>query len=266
MDRHSLKNAAKFTRNPLGIIGLLLVLVYGIFLLATSTQAFSETQKIILLCFAVGYPIIIIYILFVLVTKHHEKLYSPLDFENADSFERIVELKFSNLKKDIESEIDDSVATSLKGKVEELEESFRKEVFFLRAAINLDMGLYEKSLDAANESLNIGFSTNAYIWKAMALKRLGRLQEAHSIINECIESGKYDSEYKGTLFYNRACYSCLIGYSRESVFDDLSIAFEASSGLKRIASMDEDFARIGDDPTFKELIVKKDQETHDFPG
>jgi hypothetical protein len=128
MDNFIFKNPEKFTKNPLGLIGLLLVVVYGISMLATSMQTFNDTQKSILLAFMVGYPVFVLIALYLLVTKHHEKLYFPLDFKNANSFEHhIVEMKFNRLYGKVEEKIDRTITEELEKKLADLDLKFRYE-------------------------------------------------------------------------------------------------------------------------------------------
>lgn len=78
--------AEKLSKNPLGIIALFIVLVYA---LGTSTLIFSsipyELQKILVL-FLVIFPVLVLIIFYLLVTKHHDKLYSPSDYKDEKHF------------------------------------------------------------------------------------------------------------------------------------------------------------------------------------
>lgn len=75
-----------FLRNPIGIIGFFLVLVEAIASLVVVNSSLSETQNTILVCFLVVFPCLVLLVFFILVTAHHEKLYSPLDYRNDDNF------------------------------------------------------------------------------------------------------------------------------------------------------------------------------------
>ena len=83
--------AIKLARNPLGILALLVVLVYGIAGYAASSSAFQPGERIILVWFMVLFPLIVLFTLYQLVTKHHDKLYAPSDFTNEDNFVRLLE-------------------------------------------------------------------------------------------------------------------------------------------------------------------------------
>jgi hypothetical protein len=79
--------AQKLSRNPLGIIALFIVLIYGI---ACLTFSFSKNIPVDFLrwfCwFIIVYPLIVLAIFFILVTKHHTKLYAPRDFQRPEDF------------------------------------------------------------------------------------------------------------------------------------------------------------------------------------
>jgi len=79
--------AHKLARNPLGIIALFIVLIYGI---ACLTLGFSRNlpQNVILyfVLFITVYPFIVLFVFYRLVTKHHTKLYAPEDFPRPEDF------------------------------------------------------------------------------------------------------------------------------------------------------------------------------------
>lgn len=85
-----LKTARRMTRNPLGIIGLFIALVYGIagLVLSFSAQHLAESERLALVCFLVVFPFAILAAFFRLVTHHHWKLYAPFDFPDKDGFYR----------------------------------------------------------------------------------------------------------------------------------------------------------------------------------
>lgn len=84
-----MKNLGNFTRNPLGIIGLFIILIYSIAGLVISSSfrylhGNWERQPIIF--FIVIFPFVVLWIFYILVTKHNVKLYSPQDFDNQEGF------------------------------------------------------------------------------------------------------------------------------------------------------------------------------------
>ena len=81
-------SAKALTKNPLGVIGLFIVLVYGfaclVLGLGVSHLEASEKQPII--WFIVLFPVLILGVFYRLVTKYHKKLYAPSDFRDEKNF------------------------------------------------------------------------------------------------------------------------------------------------------------------------------------
>ena len=79
--------AQRLSRNPLGIIALFIVLIYGI---ACLTFGFSKNLSSLAISFFVAfiliYPLIVLLVFYNLVTKHHTKLYAPQDFPRPEDF------------------------------------------------------------------------------------------------------------------------------------------------------------------------------------
>ncbi len=100
------ETAGKLARNPLGIIALFIVLVYGIagVVLNVSSEFLSESQKSILVWFLVVFPFIVFIGFLWLVSKHHTKLYAPTDYKDEEGFFRSLtpEEKKQKIKKEVE--------------------------------------------------------------------------------------------------------------------------------------------------------------------
>ncbi len=82
--------AQRLARNPLGIIALFIVLVYGIAGLVFSSAATHLTppERAPLIWFLVGFPVIVLLSFLWLVAKHHSKLYAPEDYGDGEGFFR----------------------------------------------------------------------------------------------------------------------------------------------------------------------------------
>jgi hypothetical protein len=91
--------AGRLARNPLGIIALAFVLVYGITGLAATSNNFNVGQREILTWFLVVYPCVIIFVFYLLVSRHHEKLYAPSDFNDETNFMAAIESKIEQSPK-----------------------------------------------------------------------------------------------------------------------------------------------------------------------
>ncbi|MBH8559859.1 hypothetical protein [Hymenobacter negativus] len=84
-----IENAKGLAQNPLGIIALFVSLIYGIACLVLSisiSKLEGASERLPLIWFIIGFPMIILIAFVFLVTFHHEKLYSPSDYGNPDSF------------------------------------------------------------------------------------------------------------------------------------------------------------------------------------
>ncbi len=85
------KNAINLSRNPLGIIALFIVLVYG---MATLVIIFADTlteiERTLLIIFLIGFPLIVFIVFVWLVVKHGPKLYSPGDYRKDENYLKAV--------------------------------------------------------------------------------------------------------------------------------------------------------------------------------
>lgn len=81
--------ARGLAKNPLGIIALFIVLVYGLAALVTAfASALSEGERLPLIWFLVLFPVLVLGVFGWLVCRHSEKLYSPSDFKDERNFLR----------------------------------------------------------------------------------------------------------------------------------------------------------------------------------
>lgn len=97
--------AQRLARNPLGIIALFIVLVYGIagLVLGVSSGHLESNERQPLVWFLVVFPVVVLAVFYRLVTAHHVKLYAPHDFPDAEGFFRA--LTPSEQKERLEQEI-----------------------------------------------------------------------------------------------------------------------------------------------------------------
>ncbi len=108
------RTAQKLTRNPLGIIALFIVLVYGIagLVFGLSYTNLEPVERQPLVWFLVVFPVLVLAVFYRLVTKYHFKLYAPHDFPDAEGFFRAQTP--SEQKKRFEEEIQEFELESLK--------------------------------------------------------------------------------------------------------------------------------------------------------
>jgi len=80
------QSAQGFTKSPLGIIALFIVLVYGFATLAVTFGDNLKDYLAPLIYFLVGFPVIVFLGFLWLVSTHSDKIYGPSDFKNEDNF------------------------------------------------------------------------------------------------------------------------------------------------------------------------------------
>ena len=82
------KSATKLSKNPLGIIALFILLIYGFatLLFGIVGDIFTDEQRWCFVIFLVAFPCVVLGVFTFLVVKHHQKLYSPEEFKNEQNF------------------------------------------------------------------------------------------------------------------------------------------------------------------------------------
>ena len=81
------ETAKSLARNPLGIIALFIVLVYGFASLVTAfAGSFTGAERLPLIYFLIVFPILVLGVFAWLVSKHSGKLFAPSDFKNEENY------------------------------------------------------------------------------------------------------------------------------------------------------------------------------------
>ncbi len=84
--------ATSLSRNPLGIIALFIILIYGTAsLVISSSNLQSPSERIPLVYFLVIFPVLVLGAFTWLVMKHSPKLFGPSDFRDEENYVRIQE-------------------------------------------------------------------------------------------------------------------------------------------------------------------------------
>ena len=96
--------AGKLSRNPLGIIALFIVLVYGIaaLVLSTSINNLEPSERMPLIWFLAIFPVVVLFAFLWLVTRFPRTLYSPKDFQTEEGFLEWVRGSASKEVKEVE--------------------------------------------------------------------------------------------------------------------------------------------------------------------
>ena len=81
------ETAKGLAKNPLGIIALFIVLVYGFASLVTAfAGAFTPAERIPLIYFLIFFPVLVLGVFSWLVAKHSGKLFAPSDFKDEENY------------------------------------------------------------------------------------------------------------------------------------------------------------------------------------
>lgn len=79
--------ARDLVRNPLGIIALFIVLIYGFAtLLVGASNNLEANDRFPIVWFLVIFPVIVLFVFAWLVSRHHKKLYAPSDYKDESNF------------------------------------------------------------------------------------------------------------------------------------------------------------------------------------
>lgn len=79
--------AKSLARNPLGIIALFIVLVYGFASLVTMfAGSFTSAERLPLIYFLIVFPVLVLGVFSWLVSRHSGKLFAPGDFKDEENY------------------------------------------------------------------------------------------------------------------------------------------------------------------------------------
>lgn len=84
------ETAKGLAKNPLGVIALFIVLIYGLAVLVLIlASSLSPAERYPLVIFLVAFPVLVLGTFFWIVAHHSSKLYAPADFRNEDNYVRM---------------------------------------------------------------------------------------------------------------------------------------------------------------------------------
>lgn len=113
--------ATGLARNPLGIIALFIVLVYGFASLVTAFgQALTPAERLPLIYFMVIFPVLVLGVFAWLVARHSSDLFAPSDFKDQADYVRLQKLKRAQLD-ELDRDLGDESATLIDAAVEQPE-------------------------------------------------------------------------------------------------------------------------------------------------
>ena len=91
--------AVSLARNPIGIIALFIVLIYGFAcIVAGLGTSWSAGERLPLIYFLALFPLVVLAVFAWLVTAHHKKLYAPSDFRDEANFVELAKPALSTLR------------------------------------------------------------------------------------------------------------------------------------------------------------------------
>lgn len=82
------KTAIGLARNPLGIIALFIVLIYGLacLLMVFTQSSLPEAERLPIVYFLVVFPVLVLAVFAWLVSRHSRHLFAPGDFKNEENY------------------------------------------------------------------------------------------------------------------------------------------------------------------------------------
>jgi CheY-like chemotaxis protein len=115
--------AQKLARNPLGIIALFIVLVYGFAALVTGfSSSFESNERLPLIYFLVIFPVLVLGVFGWLVSRHSNRLFAPSDFRDEDNYVRALTASASLAVASVKNESGVST-TEIRSVVESVQEA-----------------------------------------------------------------------------------------------------------------------------------------------
>ncbi len=108
--------AKALSKNPLGIIALFIVLIYGfVALVVGSSSQLGPEERYPIVWFLVIFPVIVLAVFGWLVSQHYEKLYAPRDYNSDEAFLKALQEKKEGRPglKELDNQIEEKIKTAL---------------------------------------------------------------------------------------------------------------------------------------------------------
>ncbi|MCK2094659.1 hypothetical protein [Thauera aromatica] len=98
-------------KNPIGIVALFISLIYSIanLLLGATAKSLTPDERFPIVIFIVLFPVVILGVFYLLVSRHHGKLYAPGDYKDDKSFLRT--LSQEERERKLEKEAEEALPT-----------------------------------------------------------------------------------------------------------------------------------------------------------
>lgn len=162
--------AQKLARNPLGVIALFIVLVYGFASLVTTFGgSFSAKERRLLIYFLALFPVLVLGVFAWLVSRHSTKLFAPSDFRNEENYVRTLSatasLAVASVKNDTNSSESDiravvaSVQESVPARIDTLGSHRRNHILWVDDHPENNIN-ERQAFEAMGLSFRLAYSTN----------------------------------------------------------------------------------------------------------
>lgn len=154
-------------KNPIGIVALFISLIYGFanLLLGVTATALTADERHPIIIFIVLFPVIVLGVFYMLVSRHHGKLYAPGDYKDDKSFLRTLsqEEREAKLEKEINEALPEPESTVLNSPqaapesvtpTQEKHNEYRREIQIVESLV---ISQYERDLNSpARRDIGIG--------------------------------------------------------------------------------------------------------------
>jgi CheY-like chemotaxis protein len=170
--------ARSLAKNPLGIIALFIVMVYGFASMVTTFGGdLTPEERLPLIYFLIVFPILVLAVFTWLVSAHSPKLFAPSDFKNEDNYVKMQMAAAASLS-----------AASLKGQSDSNDSDISKIVKLVQEA-----GIDQVSRDKGNHILWVDDNPNNNIYEREAFEAVGLRFTLALSTNEALEKLKLEN-------------------------------------------------------------------------
>lgn len=233
----------KTISNPLTIIALFagLAEISGTIVLPLLS---TETQEIYV-WFLMVFPLTLILLFFFTLNKNHKVLYAPSDYENDESFLKVLDKKIWEAEKTIEATVGESLQLNL-------DKSMRAHSLVRNGMDFLNKKNYTTAIETFKEALELfPENSDAKVGMANAINYMN--EKNHELPVKLITEALESNGKNPYALYNRACIKSLNikNYGLQSVIEDLKKAIDLNEGYREMSVTDEDFKAIWDEQEFK---------------
>lgn len=201
MENSKVKNVISVVKNPISVIGLFLVLVEAIAALVVVKSSLSYSLNLILVLFIAIFPFVVLWAFYLLVTKHHQKLYSPADFKD----EKIFASTYNRT-----TQTQETVEVLPQEEVEIIgcrEGMTIEDVRMIKESLNTIVSMQKSIIDKKPEDISI-------------------VEDAERIINERLDSYVIEKEFehKTTVSYIYGCRQFVKDLNRKGYLAEIYLA------------------------------------------